>query len=93
MKYEIKVSKIDYYTWKVGAIVLLLLLLLLLFVMGLEQGTWGVEEREAEINDAYWHMGYVSCERYYNFTVDEMYVLNKYRIEKLNTGDENETKK
>jgi hypothetical protein len=88
MEYEIKVSKIDYLTWKIGAIVLLLLLL---FVIGLKQGTWGIEERNAEINDAYWHMGYTDCARYYNFTVDEMYVLNKYRIEQLqNQTQQNE---
>jgi len=76
MEYEIKVGKIDYYTWKIGAIVLLLLCLVLIYLNN-TQPTVG------EINDNYWHLGYADCERNYNLTSDEQMLLNTYRANKI----------
>lgn len=76
MNYEIKVGKIDYYTWKIGAIVLLLLLLTLTYF-------YNSKPTVGEINDNYWHIGYADCQRNYNLTSDEMMILNQYRIYRM----------
>lgn len=73
--YEIKTSKIDYYTWKIGALILLGAILVLLFL--------NQKPTEGEINDGYYHLGYSDCARYYNFTSEEMFILNSYRIYKM----------
>lgn len=73
--YEITTSKIDYYTWKIGALILLGAILVLLFL--------NQKPTEGEINDGYYHLGYFDCARYYNFTSEEMFILNQYRIFKL----------
>lgn len=71
----IKVEKIDYYTWKIGTIILLLLCFALIYNMQ-------TSDNKGEINDNWWHIGYKDCERNYNLSNDEQYILNKFRIEK-----------
>jgi len=73
---KIEVSKIDYYSWKIGAIVLLILLIMMIYSKNYSYD-------DGEINDNYWHLGYSDCERNYNFTSDEMMILNTYRIYKI----------
>jgi hypothetical protein len=72
---EIKVSKIDYYTWKWGAIILMFVLLA--FIVFNKPPTKG------EINDVWWHIGYNDCERSYNYSSDEILILNQYKIAKI----------
>lgn len=83
------VSKLDYYTWKVGAIVLLLALLA---VLGTRNGVFGTTQYQDEVNDVYWHMGYSQCVDYFNLSSDEMYVLNLYRMEKI-IQEQNDTQR
>ena len=73
---KIEVSKIDYYSWKIGVIVLLILLIMMIYSKNYSYD-------DGEINDNYWHLGYSDCERNYNFTSDEMMILNTYRIYKI----------
>lgn len=77
MSYYIKVSKIDYLTWKIMALVLLAVCLILLFL-------YQQKPNEGEIKDNWWHIGYNDCSVYYNFTSDEQMKLNEWKAIKTN---------
>jgi hypothetical protein len=69
---EIRMNKYDYY---IIAIVVICVLLFMFYIFS--------KPSVGEVNDNYYHMGYVDCERNYNFTSDEMMLLNTYRIYKI----------
>ena len=76
MSYYIKVSKIDYYSWKIATIFVLSLLIASFWFY--------VPPVREEINDGYWHMGYQEClNDKVNLTSDELMNLNQYRVCKL----------
>jgi hypothetical protein len=76
--YYMKVSRLDYYTWKVGAIILLIIMIALIGFNSRIQANYN-----AMVKDNFYHIGYLDCERYFNLTSDEQYVLNKYRTEQI----------
>jgi hypothetical protein len=72
-------EKIDYYTWKIGAIVLLVLLLIMIYHCQ-DRHTIG------EINDDYYHLGFADCVNYYNITSDEQYDWSIIKIGEVENG-------
>ena len=84
------VEKIDYYTWKIMAIMAIICYVILLYA-----GTHThpkLNNLESGQLDNYWHQGYMDCEKNFNLTSDEKMALNVYRISKIEMEANNGSK-
>lgn len=76
MTYYIKVPKIDYYSWKIMAIVLLFFVIFLLYYIQ-NISTVG------EVNDDYWHKGYNDCINNFNISSNEQAMYVQWKMNKV----------
>jgi hypothetical protein len=70
----LRVSKMDYYTWKIGSFILLILILILIYKAG-------NEKISPEQQDYWWHIGFKDCQAQNQYHPDYL----DYEIEQCTT--------